>query len=134
MVAVGVVARPHGNRGAVVVAPETDFAEQRFSPGQVVHVRGTSGERTLTVAAGRAQGARWVVSFEGFASIDDAETLRGLELRVPADSLSSLEPGRFYVHDLLECDVRTLAGESVGSVTRVDLAGGPPMLAVTSTR
>ena len=39
MALVGRIARAHGNRGQVIVDPETDFPEERFRPGAVLHVR-----------------------------------------------------------------------------------------------
>ena len=33
MVLVGRIVRPHGNRGRVLVASDSDFAEARFAPG-----------------------------------------------------------------------------------------------------
>ena len=65
------------------------------------------------------------------SSIDEAETLRGLELRIPEADLRALGPNAFYVHHLVGCEVRTIGGERVGVVDRVDLATGVPVLVVT---
>ena len=43
--------------------------------------------------------------------MNDAETLRDLELRIPAEALHPLEPGAYYVHDLEGCEVRTAVGQ-----------------------
>ncbi len=43
MVLVGRIARAHGNRGQVIVDPATDFPEERFKAGSVLHIR--RGER-----------------------------------------------------------------------------------------
>jgi 16S rRNA processing protein RimM len=130
MVTVGRITRPHGNRGHVVVLPDSDFAAERFREGEVLRIFRAGEVQPLTVTAGRQQGDRWIVGFDGFDSIDAAETLRGLELKVPAGTLRALEPGSFYVHDLLGCEVRTVEGDRVGTVVRVDLGTGVPMLAV----
>ncbi len=37
---------------------------------------------------------------EGVTTMDEAETLRGLEFRVPADALHPLDGRTHYVHDL----------------------------------
>jgi 16S rRNA processing protein RimM len=134
MVTVGRIIRPHGNRGHVVVHPESDFAEERFRVGEVLCVqRPDSPDEpgTLTVTASRHHDGRWVVGFEGVSSIDDAETLRGFELRIPEEELRALGPNAFYVHHLVGCEVRTVAGERVGVVDRVDLATGVPVLVVS---
>jgi len=36
MALVGRIARPHGNRGEVIVNPETDFPEARFRLGEIL--------------------------------------------------------------------------------------------------
>jgi 16S rRNA processing protein RimM len=130
MVTVGRVIRPHGNRGHVVVVPESDFAADRFRPGEPVFVSRDGSVSTLTVTASREHDGRWVVGFEGVASIDAAETLRGLDLRIPEEALRELGPNAFYVHHLVGCEVRTVGGEKVGAVSRVDLATGVPVLVV----
>ena len=39
MATVGRIARAHGNRGQVIVDPETDFPNERFKPGSVLHIQ-----------------------------------------------------------------------------------------------
>jgi 16S rRNA processing protein RimM len=130
MALVGRVIRPHGNRGHVVVASETDFGDERFAVGSTLYVERDGALGTVTVVATREQGGRWVVGFDGVGSIDAAETLRGLELRVPGDALHELAEGRFYVHDLVGCAVRSTAGDAIGAIERVDFNAGIPLLVV----
>jgi 16S rRNA processing protein RimM len=130
MVSVGRVTRPQGNRGEVMVVPDTDFGDERFRPGATIFVNRDGDVAAVTVAESREHRGNWVLRFDGVDSIDGAERYRGAELKVPAEALKALEAGAFYVHDLLGCDVRTLAGTSIGHVERVDLATGVPMLAV----
>ncbi|HYN05787.1 MAG TPA: ribosome maturation factor RimM [Vicinamibacterales bacterium] len=132
MVTVGRVVRPHGNRGHVVVAPDTDFGHERFRPGAALHVLRDGHAAPLDVIAGREQDGRWIVGFAGVTTIDAAEALRGQELRIPADALQPTAPGAFYVHDLIGCRVTTAAGQLVGTVERVQLDAGTPLLAVRS--
>ena len=130
MVTVGRIVRPQGNRGEVVVAPETDFGDERFEPGATVHVRRAEAVEPLRIAESRAHDGRWVVGFEGVRSINDAETLRDLELRIPEDALHPLGPNEYYAHDLVGCEVRTTGGDLVGRVMRIDFATAVPMLVV----
>jgi len=134
MFLVGRIARPQGNRGEVVVTPETDFGAQRFQPGAPLQICRDGVIQTLTVTESREHSGRWVVGFEGFGSINDAETLRGLELRIPAASLQPLEAGTFYVHDLAGLRVETIAGTVVGRVDHVQFAAGTPLLVVAGAR
>lgn len=130
MVTVGRIVRPHGNRGQVVVVPESDFADERFREGEILHVAREGAVRSVTVGASRFWNGRWIIGLSGVSSIDEAEALRGLELRIPYADLRVLGPGAFYVHDLVGCEVRTVSGERVGVVEKVDLATGVPMLVV----
>jgi 16S rRNA processing protein RimM len=132
MVTVGRIVRPHGNRGQVVVAPETDFASERFQAGSTLHVLRDGQMTTLDVRDGREFQGRWIVGFEGVASIDDAEKLRELELRIPPESVRSPQPGSFLVHDLVGCRVTTVDGRLVGTVEHVRLDAGTPLLGVRS--
>jgi 16S rRNA processing protein RimM len=130
MVLVGRIARPHGIRGQVIITPDTDFVEARFAAGATLWTR----LEPLVVASVRVQNGRPVVGFAGFSSIEDAERLAGLELRVPEESLQPLEPGTYYQHQLVGCVVETVSGERVGPVTRVSGGAAGSLLTVEGTR
>jgi 16S rRNA processing protein RimM len=134
MITVGRIVRPHGNRGHVVVAPETDFGGERFAPGAELHALRDGHPAALEVIAGRLHDGRWIVGFEGISTIDAAETLCGQELRIPTSALRPTAPGAFYVHDLVGCAVSTTGGELIGEVERVQLDAGTPLLAIRSAR
>lgn len=124
------VARPHGRRGEVILNLETDFPEQRFAPGNRLVVRRGAGCEDLVVRSVWFMKARPVVGFEGFESIDDAETLAGLELRVPHGELAALPAGMFYHHDLVGCRVESEAGSPIGEVVAVEGSGEASRLVV----
>jgi 16S rRNA processing protein RimM len=122
LVLVGRIARPHGIRGQVAINPETDFIEERFAAGATVWMQSPGGLESLTISTMRVQNGRPIVGFEGRQRIEEVAPLAGRELRVPEETLHPLEPGRFYQHQLVGCEVETMAGEKVGTVRRV--AGG----------
>jgi 16S rRNA processing protein RimM len=125
MAVVGRIARAHGLRGWVVVTPETDFLEDRFHAGAELFVERAGNIEPLTIAHVRFQQQRPIVGFAGIETIDAAEPLAGLELRVPADRLAALPAGTFYRHDLVGCRVETRTGGPIGMVREVEgtLAG-----------
>lgn len=134
---IGVVARTHGNRGEVVVNPETDFPEDRFYEGAQLMARGKDGvDTTLEVVTMRMHQGRPVILFKGIASMNDAELLAGTELRVAEDDLDEqdLEEGEYYHRDLIGCEVVTESGESIGQVASVDDGHGQARLVVRSRR
>ena len=132
MVLVGRIVRPHGNRGQVMVAPETDFAEARFAPGATVWFRRAGQLAPIAVTESRMQDGRPIIGLAGVESINDAETFRGCELRVPDEALPKLGDGQFWYHDLIGCRVVTVSGQDVGQVVRID-AGSTDLLVVLGT-
>jgi 16S rRNA processing protein RimM len=120
MALVGRIARSHGNRGQVIVNPETDFLEERFHPGGELFVRRHGAVAPLIVTAARFQQGRPILGFEGVNSIDAADELAGLELRIPPDRLTTLPAGTFYRHDLIGCRVETTSGAIIGTVRDVE--------------
>jgi 16S rRNA processing protein RimM len=121
LVLVGRVARAHGNKGQVIVNPETDFLEERFRVGRTVFTR-APGEppKERVIAQARFHQGRPVLTLEGIDSMDDAEALAGMELRVPESALSALPEGAFYHHELVGCEVRQKDGAIVGAVKAIE--------------
>jgi 16S rRNA processing protein RimM len=115
---VGRIARAHGNKGQVIVNPETDFPDERFAAGKTVFV-GAAGERKTIVAA-RFHHGRPVIALEGIDSMDAAEALAGAVLTVDADELMTLPLGTYYRHDLVGCEVLDTEGRSIGEVAAVE--------------
>jgi len=134
---VGVVARTHGNRGEVIVNPQTDFPEERFHDGAQLMTRRNDGSpATLEVVTMRMHQGRPVILFEGIGSMDDAELLAGLELRVAEDDGDTelLDEGEFFHRDLIGCAVVTESGDSIGEVTAVEGDRAQTRLVVRSRR
>lgn len=134
LVLVGRVTRPHGLRGHVVLAAETDFAEERFRPGATFRTRVDGHEETLTLASARFQNGRPVVLVDGCERIEDVERLIGCELRVPEQALQPLEPGVYYEHQLVGCRVETVGGDIVGTVVRVQGGAAASLLMIDGSR
>jgi 16S rRNA processing protein RimM len=120
MALVGRIARAHGLRGQVIVNLETDFPEERFQPGAELFVERGGRVEPLTITTVRFHRERPVIGLHGVESMTQAETLAGLELRVPLDALAALPDGVFYRHDLIGCRVETTSGGDVGVVTDVE--------------
>lgn len=130
MAAVGRIARAHGIRGQVIVNLETDFPAERFRPGRELFVCRNGTVTRFRISTVRFQHDRPVIGFEGVETMNDAEALSGLELRVPAEQLMPLPPGTYYHHDLIGCRVETRDGARVGEVGAVDASSGGARLVV----
>ncbi len=134
MAVVGRVARAHGNRGEVIVNPDTDFPADRFHPGAVVYVQRETRVEPLEVTSLRFHRQRPIVGIAGVGSMAAAGSLAGAELRVPLNDLQRLPAGHFYRHDLVGCTVQTTTGEVVGTVASVDGEVGRSRLVVLGPR
>jgi len=117
---VGRIARAHGIRGQVIINAETDFPEERFRPGAELFVERGGAVETITLTTVRFQHERPVVGIAGVETMNDAQRLAGLELRVPVEQLAPLPEGTFYRHDLVGCMVQTTSGTEVGVVDKVE--------------
>ena len=118
LILVGRVARAHGNRGQVIVNPETDYPGERFTAGTTLLVGDRAEPRTVTSA--RFHQGRPVIGLEGVDTMDAADALSGAELKVPAARLAPLPEGTYYRHDLVGCEVVDSEGRVVGTVAAVE--------------
>jgi 16S rRNA processing protein RimM len=134
MVLVGRVARVHGLRGHVLVNPETDFVAERFHAGAQMWTRVDGRDEALTIAEARLEGPRPILAFDGYDSVEAAEGLAGVELRVAESELQPLPQGSYYLHQLAGCRVEATDGTPVGTVTRVEGGAGAAVLAVDGAR
>src|SRR5215203_6365354 len=133
MVLVGRIARAHGIRGQVVVDPATDFPEERFRAGSVLHIGRGEAIESMTVEHVRFHRGRPIIALAGVETMNAAEELAGAELRIEVDALQPLPTGAYYHHDLIGCSVVTPAGDTIGLVTRVEGDGTGSRLVIGSS-
>lgn len=132
LILVGRIVRTHGHRGAVIVHPDTDFPEARFVPGATFWMAREGTVTEVTIVDAWFHNGRPILTLEGVDSMNDAEGLRGVELRVPERALQPLPDGAFYHFQLIGCDVVTRDGEGVGTVRAVDGEAGNHRLSIAS--
>jgi len=129
-VTIGVILRPHGIRGEVVVEPLTDNDERYRTLEDVRVVRSNGTSRTLRVSSLFPHKSRLVIQFDGVTDIDQAETLRNAELRVPLSALPVLPAGSYYHHELKGLDVIDETDRSIGKVSEIWDTGATPVLII----
>jgi 16S rRNA processing protein RimM len=118
LILVGRVARAHGNKGQVIVNPDTDFPDERFAAGTTLLVGENAEPRKITSA--RFHQGRPVIGLEGVETIDAAEAFAGAELKVAASTLTPLPAGTYYRHELVGCQVQDTEGRLIGEVAAVE--------------
>jgi 16S rRNA processing protein RimM len=131
MITIGVVVKPQGRKGEVLVQPLSDLPH-RFSSLQRVFVPGAAGSsRTVTVTDRWPHKGRFVLKFEGVDSIDAAEAYRGVELRIGLDEVEALPAGSYYHYQLKGLKVEDPSGRPLGTAADVLVTGGEaPVLVV----
>ena len=131
LVAIGRVVKPQGRKGEVVVEPFSDRPD-RFPSLRSVHVAAEGGAaRRIDVDSIWPHKGRFVLKLRGIDSIDLAETLRGLEVRIGEEELAALPAGSYYHHQLKGLAVVDEGGEALGTVQDILETGGEaPVLSV----
>lgn len=130
---VGRIAKAHGITGELVVDVRTDDPDARFAVANRLRLKNsrTGTERDVVIQSMRPHGGRLLVRLEGVTDRDGAEALRGGLFVVDSAELPPIDdPDEFYDHQLEGLAVRTIDGESVGTVTEVLHTPGGELLSV----
>ncbi len=119
LVLVGRVVKPQGRHGEVAVLPLSDRPD-RFPTLRRAFVPAPGGAaREVRVLGCRAHKGRFVLKVEGVSTIDEAEELRGAELRIAEEELAVLPAGSFYHHELVGLRAVDEKGVDMGAVDEV---------------
>lgn len=131
LVSIGAIVRPQGRKGEVLVEPLSDRPD-RFPTLRRAFLPGVQGAaREAEVEACWPHKGRFVLKLQGVDSIDDAERLRGQELRIAEDALAPLPPGSYYHHQLRGLRVQDPQGRELGRVDDLmEMGEGAPVLVV----
>ena len=117
---VGLLRRPHGLRGEILMEVYTDFP-QRLSPGTKLYV----GEQhtPLTIASVRGHNDGLLVGFRGIKNADDAGKYRSLVVFVRAEDRPPLPEGEFYHHQVIGLRVVNETDEELGTLAEILITG-----------
>jgi 16S rRNA processing protein RimM len=130
LVAVARLVRPRGIKGELVAEILTDFPERFDLLDDVTAVSPTSETLGLKIEDHWFQNGRVILKFEGYDSIESAETLRNFEICVPESDAVELDEDEYFDWQLTGCRVETIEGESLGEVTELMRPGGTELLVV----
>ncbi len=128
------ILRSRGLRGEVAAQILTDFPERLPELREVWLADGRTAPRRVRVQRcwlSTSRGGQAIFHFTGVENVEAADKLRGLEVQVPLDQRAKLDAGKYYVGDLVGCEVWEAGSPSaLGVVLDVEFPGGPPLLAV----
>jgi len=118
---VGIVGKPHGIKGEVILEIITDYPNTIIS-GLILFID-ESRKRSLEVEYLRnpdfANRKSAILKFKEINSRNDAESIRGLYLYRDESNLPKKDESTFWVDDLIGCLVLTFDGLIVGEVIEV---------------
>ena len=120
--AVGLLKKPHGVKGDVLVLPLTDAPEKMFRPGRVLALLDRQGRptgETLTVERSRSYHRAWLLHFAGIEERTALEAVRERALGITVGEARPLAPGEFYMHELIGLTVVLKDKTPVGTVREV---------------
>ena len=111
---VAAVLKPQGIRGEIKIKVFLDDCED-FKSFKRIFIGGAE----YSVLSVRTQGDFAFVALKGIADRNAAELLRGKDIEVLRSDCPPLPEGRFYIADLLDCEVFYTSGEKIGEVKEV---------------
>lgn len=111
---IATVLKPQGIRGEVKIKVFLDDGEDIKSFKRVF----VGGEEYALLSV-RAQGEFAYVALRGIADRNAAELLRNKDIEVYRSELPEPPEGRYYIADLIGCEVVTSSGEVIGEVISV---------------
>ena len=137
--------RPQGRKGEIIADIFTDFPDRFKAQPRVFLGSGLTNQAPFAKPANPPREAiierhwlhqgRIVFKFQGIDSINDADTLRGLEVVIPVEERVPLEDDAVYIGDLVGCRIIDLTPQpamDIGEVLDVErgLGGAPDLLVV----
>ena len=128
------ILRPRGLRGEVAAEILTDFPERFPNLSEGWLADGRDAPRRVEVQRcwlSTSRGGQAIFHFAGVETVEAAERLRGSEVQIPLEQRAKLDPGNYYVGELIGCEVwEAGAAAAMGAVRDVEFPGGVPLLAV----
>ncbi|MDE3838495.1 ribosome maturation factor RimM [Bacillus methanolicus] len=118
---VGKIVNTHGIKGEVRVISITDFADERYKPGNSLYLFMPDSKEPLelVVNSHRKHKNFDLLTFKGYESISDVEKMKGGILKITESQLSPLEEGEYYFHEIIGCLVFTTSGEEIGKIKEI---------------
>ncbi|MFH0345648.1 ribosome maturation factor RimM [Bacillus vallismortis] len=118
---VGKIVNTHGIKGEVRVISKTDFAEERYKPGNTLYlfIDGRNEPMEVTVNTHRLHKQFHLLQFKERQSMNEVEELKNAIIKVPEEDLGELNAGEFYFHEIIGCEVFTEDGQLIGKVKEI---------------
>jgi len=112
----GKILKTHGNKGQVLVHLDVDDPDD-YNKLESVYLD-LQGERIpfFILSLELKHNRKAVVQFQDFNTLEDAESLQGLEMYLPATELPALKGNQFYFHEIIGYQVTDQHHGNIGVV------------------
>ncbi len=114
--AVGLLRRPHGVRGDLLLTVMTDFPE-RLRPGTLLYVG--DEKRAIKITRRRPHNDGILIGLEGVPNAEQAARFTGKTVFVPAEGRPPLPEGEYYHHQIIGLTVFDEDGRNLGVVVEI---------------
>jgi 16S rRNA processing protein RimM len=128
--AVGKLRHAHGVHGEMLMEVYTDFPDH-LQPGAILYLGSQFDQLKLIKCRPHREGL--LLTFEGFNTPEEVGQFRNQLLYVKADDRPPLKEGEYYHYQLLNLNVITDAGVSIGIVTEILETGASDVLVIRPT-
>jgi 16S rRNA processing protein RimM len=118
----GIVSRPHGLKGEVYVALDTDFPED-YSEMESVFLLQNGKLVPFFIERLQIRHTEALVKFEDVDDKEAALGIKGFSLHLPLDQLPDLESDQFYFHEIIGYQIIDQNAGELGKVGQVYEAG-----------
>ncbi len=112
---IGQIVNTFGIKGMVKVKPFTDNIE-RFNNLEKIYIKNKSGQTEYKIQEVKYHKNMVLIKFEGIENPEQADLLRNSYLIVDRETEEPLEPGRYYIVDMIGLDVFTDDNEYLGKL------------------
>ncbi len=113
---IGTVLKPHGITGQLKISDLTD-GYSAIENLQTV----TIGDKNYAVLSKKSVGGAIYLSVKGVADRNAADAMRGKDVYCEKDEIEVKE-GRYFIEDLLGCDLYLSSGKFIGKIVDVILS------------
>ncbi|HYI24319.1 MAG TPA: ribosome maturation factor RimM [Thermomicrobiales bacterium] len=124
---IGKIAGPHGVDGELKLRVVSDHPEHI---PQLTEVYLGERDTPVKLLGARQHGDLMLIRLEGVTTPEEGKLLGGLVVRAPATALHPLEPGEYFLFQLIGLEARTPGGEPLGTVTDLIETGANDVLVI----
>ena len=129
--AVGLLRKPHGLRGDLLLEVYTDFPE-RLKPGTTI----LAGDKhqPLKITRRRPTNDGMILGFEGVNTPEEAGRWRATVVYVPTADRPALPEGQYYHHEMIGLTVLDETGTVLGELSEIIITGANDVYVVTPAK